>query len=98
MHKGPNNNPRTIDKGFFDALLEFIRSVESELDIMLPHSSSLQFLSYYKVIDYLITQRRRKNIIIRSLCAFDDNTTKIIIKLFQFIGYKYIKLKLFIIL
>jgi signal transduction histidine kinase len=91
VHKGPNNNPRTIDKGFFDALLEFIRSVESELDIMLPHSSSLQFLSYYKVIDYLITQRRRKNIIIRSLCAFDDNTTKIIRKIVPFIGYKSIK-------
>ncbi len=91
MHKGPNNNPRTIDKGFFDALLEFIHSVESELDIMLPHSSSLQFLSYYKVIDYLITQRRRKNIIIRSLCAFDDNTTKIIRKIVPFIGYKSIK-------
>jgi signal transduction histidine kinase len=91
VHKGPNNNPRTIDKGFFDALLKFIRSVESELDIMLPHSSSLQFLSYYKVIDYLITQRRRKNIIIRSLCAFDDNTTKIIRKIVPFIGYKSIK-------
>lgn len=91
MHKGSNNNPRTIDKGFLDALLEFIHSVESELDILLPHSSSLQFLSYYKVIDYLIAQRRRKNIIIRSLCAFDDNTTKIIRKMVPFIGYKSIK-------
>lgn len=91
MHKGSNNNPRTIDKGFLDALLEFIHSVESELDILLPHSSSLQFLSYYKVIDYLITQRRRKNIIIRSLCAFDDDTTKIVRKMVPFIGYKSIK-------
>jgi signal transduction histidine kinase len=91
VHKGSNNNPRTIDKGFLDALLEFIHSVESELDILLPHSSSLQFLSYYKVIDYLITQRRRKNIIIRSLCAFDDDTTKIVRKMVPFIGYKSIK-------
>ena len=88
---GPNNNPRIKDKGFLDALLKFIGSVESELDIVLPHSSSLQFLSHYKVVDYLITQRRRKNIIIRLLCTLDDNTANIVRKMVPFIGCKSIK-------
>jgi signal transduction histidine kinase len=93
MHSGSNNNnnPRIIDRAFLNALLEFIGSVESELDMLLPHSSSLQFLSSYKVIDYLITQRRQKNIIIRLLCDIDDNTTEIVKKLVPFMGYKSIK-------
>lgn len=81
-----------INKGFLDALFEFIRSVESELDIMLPQSSSLQYLSNNKVIDYLITQRLGKNVIIRLLCTFDENTIETIKKLVPFIGYKTIKL------
>ena len=81
-----------INKGFLDALFEFIRSVESELDIMLPQSSSLQYLSNNKVIDYLITQRLGKNVIIRLLCTFDENTIETIKKLVPFIGYKSIKL------
>lgn len=81
-----------LNKGFLDALFEFIRSVESELDIMLPQSSSLQYLSNNKVIDYLITQRLGKNVIIRLLCTFDENTIETIKKLVPFIGYKSIKL------
>jgi signal transduction histidine kinase len=81
-----------INKGFLDALFEFIRSVESELDIMLPQSSSLQFLSNNKVTDHLITQRLGKNVIIRLLCTFDENTIETIKKLVPFIGYKSIKL------
>lgn len=92
MHKGSNNSiSRITDKGFLNSLLEFIRSAESELDIMLPHSSALQLLSYHKVIDYLITQRRQKNILIKLICAFDDNTSKIIRKMVPFLGYKSIK-------
>ena len=92
MHRGSNNSiSRITDKGFLDSLLEFIRSAESELDIMLPHSSALHLLSYYKVIDYLITQRRQKDILIRLICAFDDNTSKIIRKMVPFLGYKSIK-------
>jgi hypothetical protein len=90
--KESNNNPRTIDKKFLDALFEFIHSVESELDIMLPQSASLLFLSYYKVIDYLISQKRSKDVIIRLLCTFDENTSKLIKKIVPFIGYKSIKL------
>jgi len=80
-----------INKEFLDALFEFIRSVASELDIMLPQSSSLQYLSNNKVIDHLITQRLGKNVIIRLLCTFDENT-ETIKKLVPFIGYKSIKL------
>jgi signal transduction histidine kinase len=87
-----NNNPRSIDKKFLDALLEFIHSVELELDIMLPQTASLQFLSYYKVSNYLISQKLRKNITIRLLCAFDENTGALIKKMVPFIGYKTIKL------
>jgi len=90
--KGSSKNQPMINKGFLDALFEFIRSVESELDIMLPQSSSLQYLSNNKVIDYLITQRLGKNVIIRLLCTFDENTIETIKKLVPFIGYKSIKL------
>jgi signal transduction histidine kinase len=90
--KGSSKNQPMINKGFLDALFEFIRSVESELDIMLPQSSSLQYLSNNKVIDYLITQRLSKNVIIRLLCAFDENTIETIKKSVPFIGYKSIKL------
>ncbi|MGE5660988.1 MAG: hypothetical protein ACM3X1_01955 [Ignavibacteriales bacterium] len=61
MHEESNNSiSRITDKGFLNSLLEFIRSAESELDIMLPHSSALQLLSYHKVIDYLITETSEK--------------------------------------
>jgi hypothetical protein len=69
--KGFKNNPRSIDKKFLDALFEFIHSVEFEMDMMLPQTASLRFLSYYKVSNYLISQKLSKNIIIRLLCAFD---------------------------
>jgi hypothetical protein len=54
-----NNNVHTskIDKEFLDRLSEFIQSVESEMDIMLPGIESLQFLSSYKIIDYVISQK-----------------------------------------
>ena len=90
--KESNNNPQTIDKKFLDALFEFIHSVESEIDIMLPESASLQFLSYCKIIDYLISQKLSKNIIIKMLCPFDENSKKLIKQIVPFIVYQSIKL------
>jgi two-component sensor histidine kinase len=90
--KESNNNPQTIDKKFLDALFEFIHSVESEIDIMLPESASLQFLSYCKIIDYLISQKLSKNIIIKMLCPFDENSRKLIKQIIPFIVYQSIKL------
>ena len=43
-----NSNSRTVDKKFHDAFFEFIHSVESELDIILPQPASLRFLSIIK--------------------------------------------------
>lgn len=90
--KESNNNPQKIDKKFLDALFEFIHSVGSEIDIMLPESASLQFLSYCKIIDYLISQKLSKNIIIKMLCPFDDNSRKLIKQIVPFIVYQSIKL------
>jgi two-component sensor histidine kinase len=90
--KESNNNPQTIDKKFLDALFEFIHSVESEIDIMLPESASLQFLSYCKIIDYRISQKLSKNIIIKMLCPFDENSRKLIKQIIPFIVYQSIKL------
>jgi signal transduction histidine kinase len=87
-----NSNSRTIDKKFHDAFFEFIHSVESELDIMLPQPASLRFLFHYKVIDYLISQKLTKNIIVRLLCTFDESTSTLIKKIVPFIGYKSIRL------
>lgn len=55
------NNPSKIDKKFLDALSEFILSVEPEINIMLPGSASLWFLSYYKIIDHIISQKLSKS-------------------------------------
>jgi two-component sensor histidine kinase len=87
-----NSNSRTIDKKFHDAFFEFIHSVESDLDIMLPQPASLRFLFHYNVIDYLISQKLSKNIIVRLLCTFDENTSTLIKKIVPFIGYKSIRL------
>jgi hypothetical protein len=47
-----HNNQSKVDKKFLDLLYEFIQSVQSQIDIMLPASASLQFLSYYKISGY----------------------------------------------
>jgi hypothetical protein len=81
-----NNNSIKIDKKFLDALYEFIRSVEFELDMMFPGFASLQFLSYYKITDYIISQKLSKNIIIRILCPLDEDNGKLTKQLVPFIG------------
>lgn len=83
-----------MEKKFLDALSEFIRSVESEMDIMLPGSVSLRFLSHYKIIDHIIAQKLSKNIIIKMLCPFDEESTRLMKQLAPFVGYKSIKLSL----
>lgn len=83
-----------IEKEFLDTLSEFIRSVESEMDMMFPGSSSLHFLSNYKIIDDIISQKLRKNIIIKMLCPLDEESTRLMKQLAPFIGYKSIKLAL----
>lgn len=95
-HTDNNNkdNPSTIDKKFLDALSEFIQSVESEMDIMVPGSAYLQFLSYYKIIDYIISQKLAKNIIIKLLCSLDEDSGRLIKQLVPFVGYRSIKLSL----
>ncbi|MGB8934436.1 MAG: hypothetical protein WCC17_04950 [Candidatus Nitrosopolaris sp.] len=89
-----NNNPPKIDKQFLDALYEFILSVESELDIMLPGPASLRFLSCYKIIDHIISQKLSKNIIIKLLCSLDEDSRKLTKQLIPFLGNKSIKLSL----
>jgi signal transduction histidine kinase len=88
-----NNNyyQSKVDKKFLDRLSKFIQSVESEMDIMLPGPASLQCLSYYKIIDYVISQKLAKNIIIRLLCPFDEDSTRLTKHLVPFIGYRSIK-------
>ena len=89
-----NNNSSKIDNKFLDALAEFIRSVESELDIMLYGSTSLRFLSHYKMIDLIISQKLVKNIIIRLLCPLDEDSRILTKQLIPFAGYKSVKITL----
>jgi nitrogen-specific signal transduction histidine kinase len=95
-HSDDNNkdNSSRIDKKFLDALSGFIQSVELEMDIILPGFTSLQFLSYYNIIDYIISQKLSKNIIIKMLCSLDEDSGKLTKQLVPFIGYKSIKLSL----
>jgi signal transduction histidine kinase len=88
------NNPLKIGKKFLDTLSEFIHSVESEIDIMLPGSASLRFLSYYKIIDHIISQKLSKNIIIKMLCPLDEDSIRLTKQLAPFVEYKSIKLSL----
>jgi hypothetical protein len=85
-----NNNSTKIDKKLLDALYEFIHSTEFEIDMMLPGFASLRFLSYYKITDYMISQKLSKNIIIRMLCPLDEDNGKLTKQLVPFIGYKLI--------
>jgi len=80
-----------MDKKFLDRLSKFIQSVESQMDIILPGPASLQFLSYYKIIEQVISQKLAKNIIIRLLCPFDKDSTRLTKHLAPFIGYRSIK-------
>ena len=72
-----NNNPSKTGNGnkFLGTLSKFIHAVESELDIMLPGSASLQFLSDYRIIDRIISQKLSKNIIIKLLCPLDEDSS-----------------------
>ncbi len=90
--KGNNNhNQSKMDKIFLGKLSKFIQSVESEMDILLPGPASLQFMSYYKIIDNIISQKLAKNIIIRLLCTIDEDSTRLAKHLVPFIGYRSIK-------
>jgi two-component sensor histidine kinase len=89
-----DNNLPKIDKKFLDALSEFIQSVEFEMYLMLPGSASLRFLSHYKIIDHIISQKLSKNIIIKLLCPLDEDGRKLTKQLVPFVGYKSIKLSL----
>ena len=89
-----NNNLSKVDNKFLDAIAEFIRSIESELDIMLYDSTSLRFLSHYKIIDLIISQKLVKNIIIRLLCPLDEDSRILTKQLVPFAGYKSVNITL----
>lgn len=98
-HTGNNNNSNNyyqpkMDKKFLNGLSKFIHSVVSEMDIILTGPASLQLLSHYKIIDYIISQKLAKNIIIRLLCPFDEDSMQLTKRLVPFIGYRSIKLSL----
>jgi hypothetical protein len=61
---------------------------------MLPGSASLQFLSYYKIINFTISQKLSKNIIIKLLCPLDEESGRLTKQLVPFVRYKSIKLSL----
>jgi signal transduction histidine kinase len=61
---------------------------------MLPGSASLQFLSYYKIINFIISQKLSKNIIIKLLCPLDEESGRLTKQLVPFVRYKSIKLSL----
>jgi hypothetical protein len=89
-----NKSPQKKAENFSDALLEFINLVESEIDIMLPGSASLRFLSGYQIIDQIISQKLSKNIIVKMLCPLDEDGARLMKQLAPFVGFKSIKLSL----
>ena len=91
-----NNNPSKTANGnkFLGRLSKFIHAVESELDIMLPGSASLQFLSDYRIIDRIISQKLSKNIIIKLLCPLDEDSRSLTKQLAHFVGYRSVKISL----
>jgi signal transduction histidine kinase len=93
-HITKNNSLPKIGKKFLDTLSEFIHSVESEIDIMLPGSTSLRFFSYHKIIDHIISQKLSKNIIIKILCPHDKDSIRLTKQLVPLVGHNSIKLSL----
>lgn len=93
INSNNNNNyyQSKIDKKFLNRLYKFIQSVESEMDLMVTGSASLDFLSVYKIFDYVISQKLSKNIIIRLLCPFDEDRSRLVKHIVPFIGYRSIK-------
>ncbi len=91
-----NKNPSKTGNGneFLGTLSKFIHTVESELDIMLPGSASLQFLSDYRIIDRIISQKLSKNIIIKLLCPLDEDSRSLTKQLAHFVGYRSVKISL----
>src|ERR1043165_8788713 len=91
-----NNNPSKTDNNnkFLGTLSKYIHEVESELDIMLPGSAPLQFLSYYRMIDRIISQKLSKNIIIKLLCPLDEDSRNLTKQLAHFVGYRSVKISL----
>ena len=64
------------------------------MDIIIPGSASLRFLSHYKIIDHIIAQKLSKNIIIKMLCPMNEESTRLVKQLAPFVGHKSIKLSL----
>jgi signal transduction histidine kinase len=91
-----NNNPSKTDNNnkFLGTLSKYIDAVESELDIMLPGSASLQFLSDYRMIDRIISQKLSKNVIIKLLCPLDEDSRSLTKQLAHFVGYRSVKMSL----
>jgi len=91
-----NNNPSKTDKNnkLLGTLSKFIDRVESELDIMLPGSASLQLLSDYRMIDRIISQKLSKNVIIKLLCPLDEDSRSLTKQLARFVGYRSVKMSL----
>jgi len=91
-----NNNPSKTDNNnkLLGTLSKFIDGVESELDIMLPGSASLQLLSDYRMIDRIISQKLSKNVIIKLLCPLDEDSRSLTKQLARFVGYRSVKMSL----
>lgn len=83
-----------MDKAFIEKLNHFIESVESEMDVMLSGPSSLCFLTNYKIIENVMSQKLSKNINMRVLCPQNEDAILITNHLVPFIGYRSIKLSL----
>ena len=88
-----NMNSSKIDRKFLDSLYESIHSVEFEMDIMSPRSASLRFLSNHKIIDYVVSQKLSKNIVVKMICTVDEGN-ELIRQLLASARYKSIKLSL----
>jgi signal transduction histidine kinase len=61
------------------------------MDLMVTGPESLDCLSKYKIFDYVISQKLSKNIIIRLLCPFDEDRSRLLKHIVPFIGYRSIK-------
>src|ERR687885_616628 len=61
---------------------------------MLPGSVSLQYLSHYRMIDLIISQKLAKDIIIKLLCSLNEDSRRLTNQLVPFVGYRSVKISL----
>jgi signal transduction histidine kinase len=83
-----------INKAFLDRISNFVELAHSELDIVLLGNDSLRFVIDCKIVDFIVSQKLSKNMVIRILCSIAAEKKLLQKYIVPFIGFDSVKLTL----